>query len=68
MKTKKEDRIMQCKMGFAKGMGTGLMLGVVGSIAGSIAYRSNKKSFKKQAGKAVKAVGDFMDNVQGMMK
>ncbi len=56
------------KMGFAKGMGAGIMLGVMGSVAGGIAYCTNKKSFKKQASKAVKAVGDFMDNVHCMMK
>ena len=59
---------MHCKMGFFKGMGAGIMLGVVASAIGGIAYCTNKKTFKKQASRAVKAVGDFMDNVQGMIK
>lgn len=53
---------------FAKGIGAGVMMGVAASIAGTIAYKNNKKSFKKQAGKAVKAMGDLVDNVQGMIK
>ena len=68
MKTLKEERKMLGKSGFAKCMGAGIMLGLVGSVVGGLAYSNNKKSFKKQAGKAVKAMGDFMDNVHGMMK
>lgn len=56
------------KGGFLKGMGTGLAVGMTASVAGAIIYNNNKKSFKKKATKAVKAVGDFVDNVQYMMK
>lgn len=59
---------MKSSGGFMKGACTGMMVGVVASVAGAIAYKTNKKSFKKQAGKAVKAVGTFVDNVQGMMR
>ena len=54
--------------GYLKGMGTGLAVGVIASIAGTVVYNNNKKTFKKTANRAVKAVGNLVDNVQYMMK
>lgn len=54
--------------GFLKGMGAGMAVGVVASIAGTVAYQNNKRSFKKTANKAVKAMGTLVDNMQYIMK
>lgn len=53
--------------GFIKGIGTGLAVGAVVAAMGS-SMMKNKKSLKRNAGKAIRAVGDIMDNVQYMMK
>ena len=53
--------------GYAKGIATGIAVGtVVGCIGGRMMH--NKKAVKKNAGKALRAVGDFLENVQYMMK
>ena len=54
--------------GFMKGMGTGLMVGMVAGVMGDMVVHSNKKTLKKKASKAVKAVGNIMDDVSNMMK
>lgn len=54
--------------GFVKGMGTGVAVGIAASVAGTMVYNNNKKDFKKKASKAVKAVGSFVEDVQGIMK
>lgn len=55
-------------MKFVKGMGAGMAAGMIAGAVGSSLVRSNKKSLKKKASKAMKAVGDVVDNVQYMMK
>jgi len=54
--------------GFMKGIGTGVAVGIVASVAGKMMYDNNKKSIKKTAKKAVKAMGGMVDSVQNMMK
>ncbi len=54
-------------MKFVKGIGTGLAVGMVVGTVGSKIMRGNK-NVKKRASKAMKAVGDVIDNVQYMMK
>jgi len=54
-------------VGFVKGVGTGIAAGMVVGAVGSRMMGKNKH-FKKRAGKAMGAVGDFIDNVQYMMK
>lgn len=53
--------------GFIKGMGAGIATAACIGVVGSMAMK-NKKGFKKTAGKAIKAVGDLVDNVQYMIK
>lgn len=53
--------------GFLKGMGAGIATAACIGAVGTMAMKNNK-GFKKKAGKAMKAVGDFVDNVQYMMK
>ncbi len=52
---------------YMKGIGTGLIAGAAMVTAGSMMVKNNK-SVKKNAGKAIHAVGDFIENVQSMMK
>ena len=47
------------KMGFAKGMGAGIMSRRYGQRCRRNCLLHKQKSFKKQASKAVKAVGDL---------
>ena len=53
-------------MGFMKGIGMGLAVGCVAGAVGSTYMHSNKKGLKKNVGKALRNVGDLMDNVTGM--
>ena len=53
-------------MGFMKGVGMGLAVGWVAGAVGSTYMHSNKKGLKKNVGKALRNVGDLMDNVTGM--
>lgn len=58
---------MKSMKGYAKGIATGIAVGTaVGAIGGRL--MNNKKAVKKNAGKALRAVGDFLENVQYMMK
>ena len=62
-----KDAMMKSMRGYAKGMAAGIAVGAaVGAICGRMMH--NKKAVKKNAGKALRAVGDFLDNVQYMMK
>ena len=52
---------------FVKGIGTGI---AVGMVAGALTsnMKRGKKTVRRNALKAVKSVGDFVSNVQYMMK
>lgn len=54
--------------GFMKGMGTGMMVGMIAGAAGDMMMRGNKKTLKKKASKAVKAVGNVMNDVGNLIK
>lgn len=55
--------------GFAKGVMTGVVVGsVVGSVAATMKKNRNKSYIKKNAGKAINAVGDFVDNMRYIFK
>ncbi|MEG1887697.1 MAG: hypothetical protein RR177_06160 [Oscillospiraceae bacterium] len=54
-------------MNFVKGVGAGMAAGAVMAVVGSTMIKK-KKSFSKTTGKAVRVVGDIMDNIQTMMK
>jgi hypothetical protein len=55
-------------MGFAKGIGAGIAAGMTVGIVGSQMMMRDKRHFKRNAGKAVHAIGDLIDNVQYMFK
>ena len=52
---------------FVKGMGAGMAAGAVVTILGTTMVKK-KKSITKTTGKAVKVVGDILDDIQMMMK
>ena len=52
---------------FIRGAAAGIALGAVAATVGN-AMVKNKKGFKKSASKAIRAVGDIMENVQYMMR
>ena len=54
-------------MGFIKGIGAGLIAGAVVSAVGANKMKSNRR-FKKRAGKALRTMGQVVDNVQYMFK
>ena len=54
--------------GFMKGMGTGMMVGMIAGVAGDMMMNGGKKNLKKKASKAVKAVGNVMDDVSKLIK
>lgn len=53
-------------MGFVKGAGMGIAVGCIAGAIGSSYMHTNKKGIKKNVGKALRSVGDLMDNVTGM--
>ena len=54
--------------GFLKGMGAGVAVGIAAGITGTIWMNSGKNGVKKKASKAVKTLGDFMEDVYTMIK
>ncbi len=55
------------KMNFVKGMGIGIAVGAAAGIAGKMVIKNNR-SVAKSTSKAFKAVGDFVDGVQSIIK
>ena len=52
---------------FVKGMGAGMIAAAAVTVAGKIAL-SNNKGIAKGSGKMMRAVGDFVDGVQTMIR
>ena len=52
--------------GFMRGIGTGVAVGCVAGAVGSLYFRGNKRGMKKNIGRALRSVGDLMDNVTNM--
>ncbi len=52
-------------MKMAKGVGIGMALGCVAGAIGSYYLYDNKKSIKRNMGKALRSVGDLVDTVTG---
>ena len=50
-----------------KGVGTGIAVGMVVGTVGTALLKGNKGA-KKKASRAIRAVGDVIDNVQYMMR
>ena len=53
-------------MSFVKGAGIGIMMGSVAGMAGYGYMQSHKKGMKKNVSKALRNMGDLVDNVTGM--
>ena len=51
---------------FMKGIGMGIAVGCIAGAVGNSYMHSNKKGLKKNVGKALRNVGDLMDNVTSM--
>lgn len=54
--------------GFMKGIGMGIAVGCVAGAMGNSYMKSNKKGLKKNVGRALRNVGDLVDNVTGCSK
>lgn len=52
--------------GFMRGIGIGVAAGCVAGAVGSMYVNTNRKGLKKNIGKALRNVGDLMDDVTGM--
>ena len=64
------ERMIQMQKGFssfAKGIGAGMVAGVALAATGSMMMKNNK-NVKKSVNKAVKTMGNLLDNVTYMMK
>lgn len=57
---------MKSTMNVVKGVGLGMLAGAAVVMVGERVAQTNKKQLKKNAGKAVKAMGDVLDGVQYM--
>ena len=55
-------------MNIAKGVVAGVATGVLVGYAGSKMMKKNPKQMKKNAGKAINAMGDFISGVSAMFK
>lgn len=53
-------------MSFVKGAGIGIMMGSVAGMAGYGYMQTHKKGMKKNVSKALRNMGDLVDNVTGM--
>ena len=51
-----------------KGMGAGMMVGMIAGVAGDMMVNNNKKTLKKKASKAVKVMGNVMDDMGALLK
>ncbi|MDD2362180.1 MAG: hypothetical protein PHH84_04390 [Oscillospiraceae bacterium] len=51
---------------FIRGIGMGAMVGIALGAVGTTYMRANKKGIKKNVGKALRNVGDLVDDVSGM--
>ena len=66
-KTQKGDIFMFCrKMGTGKSLLTGLMIGAAVGVAGCCWYRRNHRGVKRHMGKALRNMGELVDNVTDM--
>ena len=60
--------MMKSTMNMVKGVGIGMLAGAAVTVVGSQMMKTDKKHLKKNAGKAMHAVGDFISNMEYMMK
>ncbi|HIS49059.1 MAG TPA: hypothetical protein IAA80_00955 [Candidatus Gallacutalibacter pullistercoris] len=60
--------MMKNTMNVVKGVGLGMLAGAAVTMVGSQMMKADKKQMKKNAGKAVRAMGDVIEGVQYMFK
>lgn len=66
VKFKKGVKNMKNAMNFAKGMGAGIVAGM--AMAGAIKYAADhNRKFKRNTGKATKAVSDIIQDIQALL-
>ena len=53
-------------MRFVRGVGIGMAVGAAAGCMGSCYVRSNRRHIKKNVGRALRNMGDLVDNVTGM--
>lgn len=60
----------KCSMSFVKGMGAGMAAGAATVVAGKMLLlnKSSRKALTKGTSKAFRAVGDFVEGVQTLLK
>ncbi len=56
----------KCIGNFMKGMGLGVAVGCTVGAVSTCCVMKNKKGLKKNAGKALHSIGDFIENVMEM--
>ncbi len=54
-------------MNFFKGVGMGLAVGAIAGAVGQSMLHKNKRGIKRNVGKALRNMGELVDNVTGMM-
>ncbi|MBE6781100.1 MAG: hypothetical protein E7540_00025 [Ruminococcaceae bacterium] len=59
---------MKNAMGFAKGAMLGVAAGAAMTIVGRMMMQNKDHHLQKGSSKAMRAVGDFVDGIQTMMK
>ena len=59
---------MKDAKGFAKGAAVGISAGAVAATVGKMMMKKNGHNVQKGSSKAVKAVSDFVDGIQTMMR
>ena len=59
---------MKDAKGFAKGAMLGMAAGAAITVAGKMMMSNKKHHLQKGSSKAVKAVGDFVDGIQTMIR
>lgn len=63
----KGDTFMFCRrMGAGKGLLAGLMIGAAVGVIGCCWYRNNHRGVKRHMGKALRNMGELVDNVTDM--
>ena len=60
--------MMKSTMNVVKGVGIGMLAGDAVTMVGGQMMKADKKQMKKNAGKAMRAMGEVIDGVQYMFR
>lgn len=60
----------KCTTNFMKGLGAGMVAGMAAAVAGKMVLENkrSRRALAKGTGKAFRAVGDFVEGVQTLLK